>query len=157
MTIKTGWLETSFGQSYNGRVEAADFIKNEKRRHQVSVKNAVEGIRIAFRTQPNFAYHTFFSLCAIFLGVFLGIGRTEWLVIMLLVVVGMVVEMANTAFESVVDLATNVWHKEAKVAKDVAAGMMLFFAYGSVLIAVIIFFPYMIIFLQKVYPPLATR
>lgn len=138
-------------QRYNTAVGVIDIIKGEHGRHRVSVRNAVEGVKIAFRTQPNFAYHSFFSLCAIFFGMVFGIKRDEWLVIIMLIVLGMVVEMANTAFESVVDLVTDVWHKDAKVAKDVAAGMMLIFSFGATVLAAIVFFPYVVKFLETIY------
>lgn len=39
---------------------------------------------------------------------------------------------------------TNEWKKEAKIAKDVAAGMMLTVACGAVAVASIIFIPYIV-------------
>lgn len=118
-------------------------IQKERQRHHVSLAFAIEGIKFAFLTQPNFAYHLFFSLVAVLLGIFLKIGRFEWLVILLTIIMGIVVEMANTAIEFVVDLATDSWHADAKRAKDIAAGMMLIYSYGSVVIAGAIFFPYL--------------
>lgn len=120
-----------------------DAIKKERQRHHISMKFALEGIRVAVSTQPNFLYHGFFSLVAIFLGVFLRISRFEWIILILTITMGLVVEMANTAIESVVDLVTDAWHEDAKKAKDVAAGMMLLFAYGSVVIAALIFAPHL--------------
>jgi diacylglycerol kinase len=39
------------------------------------------------------------------------------------------------------DLITTEWRKEAKIAKDVAAGMMLTVAIGDTVVAIIIFLP----------------
>lgn len=142
---------------YNDPVEAINSIKKERRRHRVSLSNAVEGLGTAFRTQPNFLYHSFFSLCVIVLGIIFKIDRVEWLVLVLTIVLGMVIEMANTAIESVVDLVTDVWHEDAKVAKDVAAGMMLLFAYGAVLVALIIFLPYFVNLFHGYYLLMVSR
>ena len=54
---------------------------------------------------------------------------------------GLVCEMINTSLESITDLVTLEWRVKAKIAKDVAAGMMLIYAVGAVLIAIIIFLP----------------
>jgi diacylglycerol kinase (ATP) len=52
--------------------------------------------------------------------------------------------MINTALESMTDLITKEWRQEAKIAKDVSAGMMLTIAIGAVSIALYIFMPYIL-------------
>jgi diacylglycerol kinase len=118
-----------------------NILQKERSRHHISIKAAHEGIHYAFSTQPNFLYHLFFSTLAILGGLLLGISKIEWLIIIFTIITGFVIEMANTAVESVVDLVTDQWHKDAKIAKDVAAGMMLLYAYGAVILAGIIFIP----------------
>lgn len=54
----------------------------------------------------------------------------------------MAAEMINTSIESVTDLVTTEWKKEAKIAKDVSAGMMLTVAIGAAAVAALIFWPY---------------
>jgi len=56
--------------------------------------------------------------------------------------------MINTAIESVTDLMTSKWRKEAKIAKDVSAGMMLLVAFGAIFVAICIFSPYIRIYLH---------
>ena len=51
-------------------------------------------------------------------------------------------EMINTAIEEMVNLITSEHKKEAKIAKDVAAGMVLVTSVGSVIIGFLIFTPY---------------
>ena len=43
--------------------------------------------------------------------------------------------MINTAIETVVDLYTDVYHPKAKIAKDVAAGAVLFSSVNAVIVA----------------------
>lgn len=74
---------------------------------------------------------------------YLGITRTEMLIIVFTVILGLMGEMINTAIEAVTDLVTTEWRKEAKIAKDVAAGMMLLSALGALFIAGYIFIPYL--------------
>ena len=42
------------------------------------------------------------------------------------------------------DLITKEWREEAKIAKDVSAGMMLTVAIGAVCVALVIFGPYIL-------------
>lgn len=119
-------------------------LEKERHRHHISVRFALEGIKIAFLTQPNFTYHTFFSALALLFGLFLKINQLEWAIIIFTIVVGFTIEMGNTAIEAVVDLVTETWHEDAKRAKDVAAGMMLIYAYGAVVIAAVVFVPHIL-------------
>lgn len=65
-------------------------------------------------------------------------------IILFIIMLGLVCEMINTALESMTDLITSEWREKAKIAKDVSAGMMLMTAIGAVIIASIIFYPYII-------------
>jgi diacylglycerol kinase (ATP) len=113
-------------------------------RHTISFKYAFEGLFWAFRTQPNFRIHFTLSALAILAGLFFGITRTEMLIIIFTILLGLMGEMINTSLEAMTDLISTEWHKEAKIAKDVGAGMMLLAAIGAVIIAVYIFTPYII-------------
>ena len=53
----------------------------------------------------------------------------------------LVSEMVNTAIESMVDLITLERRQDAKVAKDVSAGMVLVSAFFSITIGLFIFLP----------------
>jgi diacylglycerol kinase (ATP) len=111
------------------------------RRHHISFKNAIAGIRWAFTTQPNFRIHTLFATLAIFAGIVLRISSLEMSMVLLIIVFGIGCEMVNTAIESMTDLIKSEWHQQAKIAKDVSAGMVLIAAVGAVLMAMVIFLP----------------
>jgi len=119
------------------------------RRHTISFKNAFAGLIWAFRTQPNFRIHFTLAICAVIAGLYLGITRTEMLVIIFTIILGLMGEMINTTIEAMTDLITQEWHKEAKIAKDVGAGMMLLVAIGTVCVAFYIFFPYIMRFITR--------
>ncbi len=112
------------------------------RAHHISFKNAFAGLFWAIRTQPNFQIHFICAIAALWLGMYLRITRVEMLIIVFTILLGLTVEMLNTAIESVTDLVTREWRQEAKIAKDVAAGMMLMIAMGAIFIAGYIFVPY---------------
>lgn len=111
------------------------------RKHHASFKNAVSGLIWAFTTQRNFDIHVVLALLAIGAGIYLQISATEFSILILAIVFGLGVEMANTAIEELTNLVTTQWRKEAKIAKDVSAGMMLLVALGTLLLACIILLP----------------
>ena len=110
-------------------------------KHHISFKHALDGIIWAFTTQPNFRVHIVLSLSAIAFGLILKVTLIEMTILVLTIVFGLGVEMVNTSIEAMTDLITTKHHQTAKIAKDVAAGMMLVTAIGAVLIAFLIFLP----------------
>lgn len=118
-------------------------MKNILRQHHISFKNAFTGLVWALRSQPNFRVHLLCAIGALWLGNYVGITRGEMLIVIFTILLGFMGEMINTAIESVTDLVTNEWRQEAKIAKDVAAAMMLVVAFGAIIIALYIFLPYL--------------
>lgn len=114
-------------------------------RHHISFKNAFSGLFWAVTTQPNFRVHIVLSLLALFLCWFLGVSALEWTIIVFTIVLGLSAELINTALEAMTDLITSQWRKEAKIAKDVAAGMMLTVAFGALIVAAFILGPKLMI------------
>jgi diacylglycerol kinase (ATP) len=117
-------------------------MKELLRKHHISIKTAFSGLVWALTTQPNFRIHLFVSAVALSSAFFLRVSKVELIIIVFTVMLGLVAEMINTAIESVTDLVTSEWKKEAKIAKDVSAGMMLTVAIGAIVVAAIIFWPY---------------
>lgn len=114
------------------------------RRHTVSFKNAFSGLVWAVKTQPNFRIHIALSLCALVLGSLLSISYIEMVIILFTIILGLTCEMINTSIEAMTDLITQEHQENAKIAKDVAAGMMLVTAIGTVAVAVFIFVPHVL-------------
>jgi len=114
------------------------------RRHTISFKNAFAGIFWAVRTQPNFRVHLGLSLFALVLGTILKITYIEMTIIIFTIILGLTCEMINTSIEAMTDLITTQHHENAKIAKDVSAGMMLTSAIGAVGVAVFIFVPHLL-------------
>ncbi|OGG03782.1 hypothetical protein A2Z33_04825 [Candidatus Gottesmanbacteria bacterium RBG_16_52_11] len=111
------------------------------KRHHISFRNAMAGIVWSFRSQPNFRVHAVLALSALTAGFLFQISAVETAVIVFTILLGLTVEMINTSIEAMTDLITSEWHKDAKTAKDVSAGMMLIVATGAVIVALVIFGP----------------
>ena len=114
------------------------------RKHHISIKTAIAGLGWAIGTQPNFRVHLVLSAVAVLGGWYFRVTATEMLILIFTIVLGLSAEMVNTAIESMTDLITREWREEAKIAKDVSAGMMLITAVGALIVAAIIFFPHML-------------
>ncbi len=103
---------------------------------------AAKGLRYAFATQRNFRIHVVFALGAFVLGFLLGLTKSDLAIMALTATSVLVVELLNTAIESVVDLAIGKrFHPLAQIAKDCSAGAVLVASISSVLIAVLLLFP----------------
>ncbi len=111
------------------------------RRHTISFAAAVDGLRHAISTQPNFIIHILISISVIGTGWWLGLAGQEWALVILTIAIGLAIELINTSIESVVDLATSQIHPLAKIAKDCASAAMLIYALGAILVGGLIFIP----------------
>jgi diacylglycerol kinase (ATP) len=102
---------------------------------------AFAGLAYCFRTQRNFRIHIALAIAATLLGLLLGLTWAEWAVLTTTMVLVLSAEMVNTMIESLVDLVTVEYHPLAKIAKDVAAGVVLLTAIGAVVVGLVIFGP----------------
>ena len=111
------------------------------RRHTVSFGHAFSGLWHTFRSQPNFRFHTIAAVSVIMMGIYFSVSYFEWLALLFTFNMVLVAEMINTSFESMVDLITLEIRQDAKIAKDVAAGMVLVSSCFAVAVGVFIFLP----------------
>lgn len=108
----------------------------------VSFKYAWCGITYAFQTQRNFRIHVVVGILAMGLAIFLHLQLLEMAVIGLTSGLVLVMELLNTAIESVVDLTVKQsYHDLAKIAKDCAAAAVLVSALVAVLVAGVLIMP----------------
>ena len=111
-----------------------------------SFKFAGEGVIYAFTTQRNFRIHTFMTVIAFSLGIYLQATTVEMALVTLTCAMVMILELINTALESVVDLTVGKhYHELAKTAKDCAAGAVLISAIASLSVAGFILLPHAIV------------
>jgi len=106
-----------------------------------SFRFAVAGVVYLFRTQPNARIELTAGLAAAGVAAWLGVSRVEWVILILTIAMVLILEGLNTAIEAVVDLASPREHRLAKVAKDVAAGMVLIASVASVGVGLLILGP----------------
>lgn len=105
---------------------------------------AFEGVRHAFKYNRNLKIDSAVALVVGFLSWYFRVSVFEMWLLGVMIILVISAEMMNTAIEEMVNLITQDHRKEAKIAKDVAAGMVLVTAAGSAVVGIFIFTPYIL-------------
>lgn len=103
---------------------------------------AFSGIAAMLRTQHNAWIHLAATVAAVALGLWFGIARGEWVLLVVAIVSVWTAEALNTAFEFLCDVASPEFHPLVKQAKDVAAAAVLIAATGASVVGLLVFAPY---------------
>jgi diacylglycerol kinase (ATP) len=114
-----------------------------------SFNYAIQGIVYALRTQRNMRLHVLAAITVLIACLLLRIGWFGLVAIVLAICLVLVSELANTAIEATVDLATEGPDPLAKIAKDVAAGAVFIASINAVVIAYLVLFEPVRRFAQK--------
>lgn len=116
-------------------------------KHKTLIKSfgyAFEGILYALRNDQNFRVHIAATILVIALSIFFDVNPFEMGILGVMIVLVIVTEMINTAIEKMVDLITQEYRQEAKIAKDVSAGMVLLSSMGAIIVGFLIFTPHIL-------------
>jgi diacylglycerol kinase (ATP) len=105
-----------------------------------SFQYAYEGILYALRTQRNMRIHWFLATITMTATVVLDVSKADIFAVFFAIALVIGLELINTAIEKTVDLVTLDFHPFAKVAKDAAAGAVLFAAIFAILVGVVVFY-----------------
>jgi diacylglycerol kinase (ATP) len=106
-----------------------------------SANLAIEGIIYSVKTQRHMRYHLFAAVAVLILSLFLNISRIEFILLCVAIVIVLVSEMLNTAIEVTIDMISETYHPRAKIAKDIAAGVVLVASTGALTLAYLILYP----------------
>ena len=106
-----------------------------------SFSYAFDGIKTAFKQEPNFQIHITIGILVIVFGALIGINISEWLLLLYAIFFVLILELFNTSIEAIVNLVSPDIHPKAKVAKDVSAAAVLLAALQAVIIGFVIFLP----------------
>jgi len=108
-----------------------------------SANVAIDGIIYSVKTQRHMRYHLYAALGALVLSLVLNISRTDFTLLCMAIVLVLVTELLNTAIETTVDMISTEYHPKAKLAKDIAAGVVLIASIGALTLAYLILYPAM--------------
>jgi diacylglycerol kinase len=105
---------------------------------------AFEGLFHAIKHNRNLKIHLIVALIVIFASIFFHVTIFEKEILGVAILLVILSEMINTSIEEMVNLITVEHKREAKIAKDVGAGMILVAALGATVIGIFIFTPYVL-------------
>ena len=109
-----------------------------------SFRYAARGVVALLRSQHNAWIHAAASVAVVGLGLYVGLSRLEWCLVVLAMVAVWSAEAVNTAFEALCDVASPEAHPLVERAKDIAAGAVLLAAAGAVVVGVLVFGPHLL-------------
>lgn len=102
---------------------------------------AIQGVSAGLRSERNMVIHFAAMAVVVVFGALLRISTTEWMICVCLFGAVFMAELFNTAIETVVDMVCPHVDPRAKLAKDTAAGAVLFMAVAAAIVGLIIFLP----------------
>ncbi len=114
-------------------------------RFQKSLKFAWHGLIYAFRYEKNFRIEVFVGSIVMIGAFLLGLTTLEKSILLSICALVLVMELANTALERIIDMLKPRVHPYAKVVKDVMAGAVLLVSFMAVLVGILIFLPYLLV------------
>jgi diacylglycerol kinase (ATP) len=104
-----------------------------------SFNYAFEGVIHVLRTQRNMRLHFAAATAVLVLAFAYGVSKFELIALLLAIAFVLIAEMINTAVEATIDVATTSFDPLAKLAKDIAAGVVLIASTVAVVVGYLVF------------------
>lgn len=117
-------------------------LKNYKVHHSFGF--ALEGIVFAFKHNRNVRIDFAVAILVIIASIFFHVTPFEMGILGVMILLVICAEMINSAIEEMVDLIIQEHNEQAKIAKDVSAGMVLLTAIGSIIVGFLVFVPHIL-------------
>lgn len=111
--------------------------------------DAFRGIGKMITHDRNFKWHLLALIITVSAGIYFSITRGEWLTIILTSVIVLSLEAINTAIEQLCDEVTLERKESIRNIKDIAAGAVLIAAIGALVVAGVVFGPYVATLLNE--------
>lgn len=114
-----------------------------------SFQYALAGLEKVFWEEQNFRVHSFIAALVLLLAVYLKIEVWEFTILIIVIAMILILEIANSIFERLLDLIKPRLHSYVKDIKDMTAALVLVAAVAAVIVGILIFLPYLINYLNK--------
>ena len=103
---------------------------------------AINGMFFLLKNEEAIKVQSFVFLIIIALGFYFEITTKEWIIHIILIGFILTTEALNTVAEKICDLINPKYDERIKLIKDISAGAVSFAVLSSLIILVIIYFPY---------------
>lgn len=114
---------------------------SKKNNYIKSFGYAGNGVKLAFKNEPNFRIHTAVAAVAVILAFYFEFSIEKFALLILTISFVIILELVNTSIEKVVDKVSPRYSPLAKVAKDVSAAAVLLSAISAILVGLLLFLP----------------
>ncbi len=105
----------------------------------LSFNNAIEGIVYVLKSQRNMRIHFLIAFLILIFSLFINLTKVEMVILTFAIMFVLITEMFNSAIELVINLITDTYHPLARMAKDIAAGAVLFASINALIVGYVIF------------------
>lgn len=109
-----------------------------------SLKHAMRGIWVVFRSERNFRIQTAMTVLILCAGFILGVRLWEYILLILLCASVLVLELFNSVIERIADGLKPRLQPIVRDIKDLMAGAVLLVATTAAVVGVLIFLPYIV-------------
>lgn len=114
----------------------------------LALKYSFAGIRYLLKTEAHAQLQFFIAVLVIIAGIYFDISRMEWMMQLFCIALVLCTETLNTAIEKLADFVHPQFHHKIGRIKDIAAGAVSFAALATLIIGILIYWPYVKIYLE---------
>jgi diacylglycerol kinase len=111
-------------------------------RFLASLRHAIRGLHLLFRTENSFRIHIISAVLAIILAIIADLRAWQWIGLLLAIAGVLFAEGVNSAFEKTLDVVEPRLRPQVGKIKDMLAGAVLLVSLCAFAIGVILFYPY---------------
>lgn len=113
-----------------------------------SLGYARQGLIYIWQHEQNFRIQVVIAGLVLLAMLVVRVTSAEAIVLIMMIIFVLVLEIANTIFETLIDFLKPRLHSYVQLIKDMMAAAVLLAAVGSAIIAIMIFVPYLVFMLQ---------
>lgn len=108
-----------------------------------SFKAALNGFAESLIKERNFKIMAVFAAAVVFLMFYFPTSRLEKVALLITIFSVLLLELINTAVERIMDFLEPQEHEKVRIIKDLMAAVVLVACAGSVIVGLVIFWPYL--------------
>ncbi len=116
----------------------------ETKKKGIGFRFAFNGLKEAVVRERNFRIHLCVAVVVLCISSYFQLKPIEWMFILLAIYLVLMAELINSLCERIIDHIKPEYHMNARIIKDMAAGVVLLTAFLSIIIGLIIFLPKLI-------------
>lgn len=105
---------------------------------------ALSGLAQAFKREAHLKIHVVSAIVVVFAGFYFRISSMEWVMLLICITLVITFELINSALEKLCDRLLPEQDMAVKYIKDVSAGAVLITCIFALIVALIIFIPYLL-------------